>query len=226
MKRSMTLTLIVALTIIALTPGIGEKTRAEGMSAQPQQRIKVNVADSPRIPAAIENADATSVQDQTVLRYKLANRAGRQLTTIEVVAFVVDKSGSVKGGEGWTLRESSPSDHTEGFVRILKSRVENGNHLVLAIWRAGDGSGMFELDKTELDNILRPRASATRRHESVPLVRAAFRRGEYCADRLAIAEAKCACGVKTFGCNPTSGEWSFGCYTKAESPGCRPPVLE
>lgn len=168
----------------------------------------------------IGNATATIADNQIVLQYALDNRGGRRAASAELLAFTFDEGGRVKGGEGWTVaKEKTQQSHPENFLRILKTGPEDVGRLTLMVWRAGG----YEADEAELNNILRPRAARGEPSVNGRSLKVALAEGEYCLDRLAVAEKSCSCGVKSYSRNPTSGECSFTCYTKTETPAqCRP----
>jgi len=153
--------------------------------------------------------------NQLVLQYALDNRAGKQPASVELLAFALDESGRVKGGEGWTAPNATTESRPESFLRILKIKPEAEDRLRLTVWRVG---GAFEVNETELNNMLRPYAARAERSPKARVVKAALTEGEYCLDRLAVAQKSCPCGVKSFGCSPSTGEWSFTCNTKIEAP--------
>jgi hypothetical protein len=168
-----------------------------------------------RAPVSIRNAAATITDNQIVVQYALDNRSGRQPVSVELLAFSIDQSGKVKGGEGWTVSNGTTESQPESLLRILKTKPDDEDHLTLTVWRAG---GAFEVNETELNNILRLHAARGQQSVKSRLVKAALTEGEYCLDRLAVAPKSCPCGVKSFGCSPSTGEWSFTCNTKAEAP--------
>ncbi|HEX8459480.1 MAG TPA: hypothetical protein VF656_19465 [Pyrinomonadaceae bacterium] len=215
MKRILTSTLLLTLTIalISADATVGTShTNAAG--CQSQRRVKIKAVVSPRAPVGIDSAAATISDNQLVLQYALDNRADRQPSPVELLAFTLDESGRVKGGEGWMTGNTTTENQTESLLRILKTKPEDENQLLLTVWRVG----AFEVSETELKNILRSHAARTELSLKGRLVKAALMEGEYCTDRLAIAKTSCSCGVRSFSCNPSNGEWSFTCYTKAESP--------
>jgi hypothetical protein len=216
MKRIFTSTLLLILTI-ALIPveAITGIPQTNAAASQSQRRVSVRTIVSPRAPVGIGRAAATTTDNQTVLQYALDNRAGKQPASVELLAFTLGENGWVKGGEGWTAPDAASESRPESFLRILKSKPEAEDRLLLTVWRAG---GAFEVNETELNNMLRPHAARAAQPLKARPVKVALTEGEYCLDRMAVAKTSCSCGVKSFSCNPSSGEWSFTCYTKAESP--------
>jgi hypothetical protein len=161
------------------------------------------------------------------LQYAISNPSGGQLTMFELLAFTSNREGQIKGGEGWTVRDNVAQSHTESFIRIMKTKLTPEDRLTLTIWRASGEAGTFEVTGPELNNLLRPRASSERQSSTGRPVKAAMVEGEYCQDRLAVAGNACSCGVKSFSCNPTAGEYSFTCFTRIENPiQCRQSELE
>lgn len=217
MKRIFTSMLLLILTIalIPVEATIGNP-QINAANSQSQHRLKLKTTISPRAPVGIGSAAATMTDNQTVLQYALDERGGKQSASVELLAFTLDESGRVKGGEGWTAPVAAATESgRESLLRILKSRPEAADRLLLTVWRVGSA---FEVNETELNNMLRPRGAKAERGLKARPVKVALTEGEYCLDRLAAAKTSCACGVKSFSCNPSSGEWSFTCYTKAESP--------
>ena len=218
MKRILTSTLLLILTM-ALIPvdATLKSSQTNAANSQSQRRINVRTIVSPRSPVGIGSAAATMTDNQIVLQYALDNGGGgRQPASAELLAFILDESGRVKGGEGWTATGAATQSRPETLLRIMKTGLEAEDRIVLTVWRAGSA---FEVNETELNNILRPHAARREYSPKDRMVKTATAAaGEYCMDRIAIAKTSCSCGVKSFSCNPSSGEWSFTCYTKAESP--------
>jgi len=220
MKRILTL-FVLTFAVVAVSGRVGDSQIRKGGS-QSQRRVRVGVAISPRTPISLGTTTATITDDQTVLQYAVNNRSGGQLGAFELLAYTLGKDGRVKGGEGWTVREDLAGSQAESFLRVMKTKIVPEDRLTLTVWRTSGEAGTFEVNQTELNDLLRPRAAKGRGSATSRLVKAAMTEGEYCQDRLAVATNACACGVKSFSCNPTSGEYSFTCFTKAESPAqCR-----
>jgi hypothetical protein len=213
------------LTMVLLPAGAMVGTsQTNAANSQAQRRVSVKTMVSPRTPVGIGSAAATVTDNQIVLQYALDNRAGKQPPSVELLAFALDESGRVKGGEGWTAPDATMESRPESFLRILKINPEAEDRLMLTVWRVG---GAFEVNETELNNMLRPHAAKAGHSLKARVVKAALTEGEYCLDRLAVAEKSCPCGVKSFGCTPSTGEWSFTCNTKAEAPTqCRQSETE
>lgn len=216
MKRILTSTLLFILTMVLIpADAMVGNSQIKAASSQSQRRVSVRTIVSPRAPVDIVNPTATITNNQIVLQYALNKRAGGQAASVELLAFTFDEDGRVKGGEGWTVGNSTTQSHPENLLRILKTLPEDKGSLTLTVWRVG--SSAFEVNETELNNLIRPRAARGEKSATGRLVKAALTEGEYCLDRLAVAQKSCPCGVKSFGCSPTSGEWSFTCNTKAEA---------
>jgi hypothetical protein len=216
LKRILTL-IVLTSAVVAISGRIGDsQTRKDGSPSQ--RRARVGVVVSPRAPISVGTTTATITDDQIVLQYAINNRSGGQVREFELLAFTLDRDGQVKGGEGWTVRDNLVDSQAESFVRIMKTNLTPEDRLTLTVWRASGEAGTFEVNRTELNDLLRPRAATERQSATRRLVKAAMTEGEYCQDRLAVATSSCSCGVKSFSCNPTTGEYSFSCFTKAESP--------
>lgn len=231
MKRSMTLTLIVIATIIALTSGIGEKTHAGGTGGQPR-RIAVKTISS-RIPVTVGSPTASPTDDnQTAMKVTVTNNTGGRLLSLGLVALIVDKSGAIRGGEGWKADADLAPNASQDFLHVLKPPVGPEDHLLLTVWRASGTGGTFEIDPKELNDVLRAPASSPKlearregRLSGARNVKASLRQSNtYCQGWYAFAESKCACGVKSFSCDEKNGTFSWTCFTKSESNSCRPPI--
>ena len=158
MKRILTSTLLLSLTIALIPTGaIVGTSQTNAVGSQSQRRVSIKAIVSPRSPVGIGSAAATISDNQTVLQYALDHRDSRQSTSVELLAYTLDESGRVKGGEGWTVANPTTQGHTESLLRILKTKLEDKDRLILTVWRAG----AFEVNEMELNNMLHPHAART-----------------------------------------------------------------
>jgi hypothetical protein len=196
-------------------------TQARTTNPQAQLRINVEARPSSRIPAKVESAFGVIDNAQTVLRYKVANHGGKRLTALGMIALIVDRNGEVKGGEGWRVNQILAVNSTEEFLRVMSTKLESGNSLILTAWQASGDSETFELDKSDLDVVLKSHTGRRKSTSSVKYINAAFQdSAQYCRGWYEYAKTNCPCGVKTFSCNPKDGSFSWTCFTKQEAPDC------
>lgn len=56
------------------------------------------------------------------------------------------------------MRDNLAESQAESFSRTMKTKLSPEDHLMLTVWRASGEEGKFELNRTELNDLLRPRA--------------------------------------------------------------------
>lgn len=188
-----------------------------------QERVRVEALASTRIPIDFGLAAATNVDNQTVLTYSATNRTTGQMSSIQVMALIVDSSGYIKGGEGWIDSVDLPARTTQSFSVVLKNRAASEDRLLLVAWQATGTEGTFEMDVTQLMQSVRPHVAAGNRafsnmqHVNVANERANYRRNalkpqtDFCGAGATVAQATCRCGVSSFSCTATS--YSFTCFS-------------
>src|SRR5437764_1657289 len=124
MKRLTLATLLtVSITALILTYVVVGSSQIQPQP-QSQRRMAIEAVVSPKIPLNLGSTTATMVDKQTVLQYEVTNRAGGQMAVIDALAVIVDKTGRIKGGEGWTVSSSLLPNSAESFVHIMKTQLE------------------------------------------------------------------------------------------------------
>jgi hypothetical protein len=155
MKRILTL-FVLTLALIPVSGSIGNsQTQTRSAGSQTQRRVRVAGVTSPSMPVSIGTTTATVTDDQTVLQYAVNNRTGGQLAALELLAFILNKDGRIKGGEGWTVREDVAQESPKSFTRTMRTKLTSGDCLVLTVWRARGEAGTFEVNQTELNKLRR-----------------------------------------------------------------------
>lgn len=158
MKRILTL-FVLTLALVPLSASIGNsQTQTRNAGSQSQQRVRVAGVNSPSMPVSISTTTVTD--DQTVLQYAVNNRTGGQLAAFELLAFILNKDGRIKGGEGWTVRDDLAQDSPKSFTRTIRTKLTSGDCLVLTVWRASGEAGTFEVNQTELNKLRRACAAS------------------------------------------------------------------
>jgi hypothetical protein len=204
-----------ALSVI-LSPA--NVARATG-GGTPQKQISVVTYVSPKLPVRLVSAKASKVADRKpVLTYTAASHAGEQLDRLHFVAFVVGQDGRVKAGEGWVIDEGLAAHASVEIPISLKHNVATGEHLILSVWKAEGRANTFEAEPAEVvQSIQSGIANGERITAGAQIVRAAARSlNDKCTAGQSFATSSCKCGVKTFACDPTTGNFSFTCMTKEE----------
>lgn len=227
MKRIVSFLLVICAVALAITYTAVVNTRTKAAGPQSQRRVVVESRNAPGIAVNLSAAIATQTDGQTALKYTVSNHTGGRLTAFGMLALVISKNGEVKGGEGWTVRDALGANSTEEFLRIMKTDVGAEEHLVLTMWKVSGDSGAYEVDKTLLNNVLKPRASVMKQTPDLRSIKIALPDdAAYCRGWHEYAKSQCACGVKSFNCNPKDGSFGWTCFTRAESPSCVEPPPE
>jgi len=128
-----------------------------------RNRIQVIALTEPSIPIEISYAIARKVKGEPFLTYSIKNRSGAKLSDIEVVAFVVDISGRIKGGEGWNWNVDLMTDSSDDFPVILGRPVGSDDRIVLTVSRVSGEAGKFEVEPSNIINSLKSRLSGQKK---------------------------------------------------------------
>jgi len=220
MKRALGIGAVAAF-VCALVVGSGVANAARvAKSDKTQKRVAVRALASARVPAVIASAAATRADNGAVLTYTVSNRGGERLTSLQVVAFVINADGAITGGEGWTLNNVElEKNSTQTFSAILENNPSPEGRVAVAVRNATGPSGTFEAENSELVNMVKAYAgvaSAAAPAFTKARFGAAPRQVSYCQSALNMAESTCSCGVASFTCNDANNSFSFTCNKPPE----------
>ena len=219
MKRALGIVAFAAF-VCALAVGSGVANAGRGTkSDKNQKRVAVRTLAPARIPAVVTSATATRADNGAVLSYTIANRGGERLTSLQVVAFVINQDGAITGGEGWTLTADLDKNGTQTFSAILENNPSPEGRVAVAVRRAAGPSGVFEAENSELVNLVKASAGVASA-SAAAFTKASFSRAPrqvtYCQSALNMAEGACSCGVASFSCNDAQQNFSFTCNKPPE----------
>jgi hypothetical protein len=192
-------------------------------SSSVQKKIKVDTLFLPGMNVGLERARVAKVNDKTVLTYTFTNETGVPLESLQFVAFFVGPDGNIRGGEGWTINAALGARASQEVPVALQRQVSDDERVLLAVYRARGRKVKFEIEPPNVVDALQSMLSA----KSAPAagaryVKTAARLPQTvnpCIDAQAFAEKTCKCGIKTFSCNSSTGQYSFECFG-ADGPSC------
>lgn len=208
--------LAVALFFVCALP-IGytsiNKVQAANSTAK---KLKVETLVSTKIPVHFGLASVTNIDNRNVLTYSVNNLSNEQLTNIQVAFFIVDSSGRIKGGEGWSRDINLYAGSTEEFAFTLQNSVASTDHLVLAISRVSGPAKTFEIEPGEMIKAAKA-VGLSRNHkfdaDSMKVtVTQTGGASSYCSNALKTAQGACRCGISSFSCTENTG-YSFSCFS-------------
>lgn len=221
--RRITCAAVTAVLACALvfSPG-GRKAASVGATVTPRDAVEVEAFNLPGMPVNVTAAKAKKAEGKTVLSYSVGNDAGVSLDKLNLVVFIIQPDGRIRGGEGWA------TDTQQGqYVRVetpvtLEKQLLPGERLLVTLFRARSGAAKFEVSPEEVIRAVRSHLSG---EASAPggtrfVKAAAVQTVNPCIDAQSFAEKTCVCGVKSFSCNSTTGRYSFEAYYGPDSPKC------
>lgn len=122
-----------------------------------QERTSVESIDIPELPISIGRATRANTDNKTVLTYSLSNRSGGDVTKVNLVVFIVDPTGHIRGGEGWLQDANIPAGSTKDFLEIMKKQVAPDERLIMVAQQLTTASGTIEVSTTDLVNAVKAR---------------------------------------------------------------------
>lgn len=185
------------------------------------EELSVITSIPEQIPVSFSGVTATKLGEQKpVLKYSMTNNADNDFTNTNFVVFVVDKEGNIKAGQGWTVKQSLAARQSSEVLVALKYDVAAEDHLVLTVYKAEGETKKFEVAPSKvLENFADQRLVK-------PIEKFVKTAGVFspmptpppsaCDAGQDFATNSCKCGIKSFSCNPTTGEFSFSCNSRAE----------
>lgn len=192
-------------------------------AAPAQKKIKVDTLFLPGMNVGLERARVAKSNDKFLLTYTLTNETDAPLESLRFVAFFIGPDGSVRGGEGWTINGDLGARASREVPVTLQRQVSDDERLLLAVYRAGGRKVKFETEPSDVVNALQSVLSAKPASaDAARYAKAAARLPQTvnpCVDAQSFAEKTCKCGIKTFSCNSSTGQYSFECFG-ADGPSC------
>jgi len=185
-----------------------------GSSTAKKQKVQTLVSN--KIPVNVGSANVTRADNRNVLTYSVSNLSNEQLTNIQVTFFIVDSSGRITGGQGWSRDVNLYAGSSEEFALPLQHNVNPADTLVLAVSRISGPTRAFEVDTADMIRGAKA-IGLSRNHRfnanSMKVtVMEPLQTASYCSNALKTAQGACKCGVSSFSCNENTG-YSFSCFS-------------
>ncbi|HEX8746567.1 MAG TPA: hypothetical protein VF717_05150 [Pyrinomonadaceae bacterium] len=214
MRRNFWLGVAVSLVCTLALGYTGINLVKAGSSTAKKQKVQTLVSN--KIPVNVGSATVTNIDNRNVLTYSVNNLSNEQLTNIQVTFFIVDSSGRIKGGQGWSRDINLYAGSSEEFALPLQHNVDSADHLVLAVSRISGPTKAFEVESDEMIRAAKA-VGLSRNHKfnansmKVTVMSPDGGTASYCSNALKTAQGACKCGVSSFSCNENTG-YSFSCF--------------
>lgn len=195
--------------------------------------VRSDVYVPKEVPLSLEGlALFRTIEDEYMFRFSAANTTVGSLSNLRFLALIVGENGNIKSGQGWTSTGGLKSLGKSEFEVGLKYRVSNGDRLVLTVYSVKGPTGEIAVPLEQVTSELSSKglikaAKVSNPHQSkarsnslpAKIVNAKFAVDDNCAAALTAAAAACPCGLKSFSCDPSTGSFSFTCFSQQENPG-------
>lgn len=222
----------LSLMLAALTLNLANSEASLGSASNStRQTPRVETSAPQGAPLTFNYASFKREGGRNLLSYSFTNSANRRLDTVHLVALFLDSSEEVKGGHGWAININAASGlSTEGSIE-LNADLAPTDYVLLTVWKAnGDAINFTKGLARTLKAYKRSKGMASG-PEAPEVIKAVAQQTNTCNASLAEAKDTCGCGgLKTFSCNPVSGQFSFECFPKngcdKESAPATPPTSE
>lgn len=216
LSHKLVLSLISLTCALAFTLSHSDASGKPASGAAPQSP-RVDAHAPQGAPLTFYHAQAAGEPGRTVLSYSFNNSAGQRLDTVQLVALVLDAAGEVRGGQGWTVNvPSTPGEAVEGSIE-LAGEVRPSDYVLLTVWKAQGGSVNFTRGFSQtLKSYRRMKGFVSAAPDAPEFLKARAQQTQNtCSASLNEAKAACGCGgLKSFSCNPSTGQFSFECFPK------------
>lgn len=217
MKRAIWAIFLVLVGCVSALTYVEAYTGQTGSSGSNQELISVEPFATMSVPVRIKKAKATKFNEKTVLSYSVTNETGENLRALHFVVFMVDSNNQIRGGEGWTLNTDLANQSSIELPVSLQNKVAKDDRLLLTVWKAEGATQTLSLDPSDVvkaakDFAVTRQARAEAKMGHARRVAASPSPADACADGQKFATESCKCGIKTFSCNPSTGQYSFECF--------------
>ncbi len=192
------------------------------------------VLSLPSVPIQANSVKLKKGNEGIVLDYTV-DKSGAIFSELEFLAIVINKSGEVRGGQGWLLKKTDVNDF--GLIEdiLLSTQPETGDTVVLMVIGARGESVKYSASSLEIRNRLNSfrisakSSNSLSKSNSEKFILAVNKVknnivGPVCDNNLCQTKNTCGCGgVSSFTCNEETGSYSFTCFPKN---GCidEPPL--
>jgi hypothetical protein len=201
----------------------GTATAQSDPEAKIGESVEINSFVPNEVPVAIASSYVLRTKDgKTILKFGVKNATTERYSNLQFLVLVVDHKGNVKAGQGWRDEIGIGSESTTEIEQELIYPVADGNKLVLAAYEAVGNITAHRVAPVRLLTILGSKGLIKERPTFIKTVATKLANDADCAAVQTAASAACACGIKTFSCNPQTGAYSFSCFSHAENPTACP----
>ncbi len=212
-NRFLTLSLGVAMLCCVIVIGgiITYEVNASGVSNSNQLGIRTYVPN--QIPLRITQVSTNLRPGEGVdIDFDIINTSGKDLGKVSFIVLVVGPNGDVKSGIGQEIRTNVKNLTSTNAKLTVNRSLEPNDTLVLSTYQASGDSGSFNLNPVKLLNMLGQEGLVRQNTNFSKTVGEGLLQVSPCQAGQNFATASCSCGVKTFSCNPETGQYSFECF--------------
>jgi hypothetical protein len=195
-----------------------------------QRRVTTNVDTYVPINRYVPKELPLSLGDSSLMRtikgnllldFVATNTSSERISTIQFLAMVVDEKGNVKFGQGWRSNKVLEGLSSTRVEIDFKYPVANGDKLVLFPYHVVGKTNVYEVLPGSVLNELVSKGQIKNK-TFVHAIGVKLTDDNPCAAAQTAAAAACRCGLKSFSCNPQTGEYSFTCFSQQENPSACP----
>ncbi len=206
-----------SLLTVALTLSLANSEVSRGLASNcTRQAPRVESYIPQGAPLTLNHASLKKEEGKTLLNYSFMNSSNRRLDTVRFVALFIDSSEELKGGHGWTVNVGAASGvSTEGSIE-LNADLGPTDYVLLTVWKAdGDSISFTQTLARTLKAYKRSKGIAGRPDAPRFIKAVAQQTQSTCSASLEEAKDARGCGgVKSFSCNPSTGQFSFEFFPK------------
>lgn len=207
----------IALVIAHSSPAVAQSEVADSPTF-----VHVDEFVPQEVPIRLHNSGLfNTIDNKSVLKFTSENTSVESLSSVQFLLLIVDESGNIKSGQGWRYEKPIGGLSIAEVQVELKYPVDKGNHIILTSYEVGGQSKTYSVTPTKVLFELSSKKLIKERKEFIKTVGAKLGQTNPCGPAQTAASAACTCGLKSFSCNPQTGQYSFSCFSKTENPsGC------
>jgi hypothetical protein len=196
----------IAICLMALF--LFATTSVEVLAGNNAADSRVSIAHVGNLPAIIPSAHVSTDAGRrvSVLHYTIRNSSEETYRKFQVVVYIEDANGQVKGGEVWVEHTSIVGGESQDFGMPLGHYLEAEDHVVVALKGIAGPSGAWDSPA-----VLRHSELVAGRAVASPAPDVGECNGNFCTTWVQAAREVCQNGVRQFSCGQMKCTVSFQC---------------
>lgn len=220
-KKTLKLVLIIsAIFIFGLSSGAIAQSDP---STNVNTFVHIDTFVPKELPLELTNSAVfKTIDGNSVLKFYTVNSAVEKVSDLQFLILTVDKKGNVKSGQGWRFRKGLEALSTSEIEVELKHPITSGDKLILTSYEAVSDFTTYYVPPTTVLFEISQKGMIKKNKKFIRAVGAKLLQNNPCAAAQSAASVACACGIKSFSCNPQTGAYSFICFSQQENPSACP----